>query len=147
MGKYTDWANKRADQIDRMNTAGAEAIKALKADPPANAGVFTYGEWQENTKYEQYDLFTYRGNAGFVKQAHTSLSVYPPFTAGTESLYGARPTPDLDGIYPYIYNMKVELEMLVRSAKDSKVYRCYANATDSLLNDPADVPAIFRLAE
>lgn len=136
-----------AKSIDRMNTAGAEAVKALKAEPPANAGIFTYDEWQENTKYEQYDLFTYRGNAGFVKQAHTSLSVYPPFSVGTEALYGARPSPDLDGIYPYIYNMKVEIGMLVRSAKDDNIYECYANATDTLLYDPVDVPTIFRIAE
>ena len=44
MGKYTEWANGRAAQIDRMNTAGAEAMQSLNAEPPVSAGVFTYGE-------------------------------------------------------------------------------------------------------
>ena len=43
-------------------------------------------------------------------------------TAGTEALYGARPSPDTEGIYPYVYNMKVEVGMKVRSEKDGNVY-------------------------
>ena len=132
--------------IGRMNTAGAEAMQSLKADPPVSAGVFTYGEWQPDTQYEQYALFTYQGNAGFVRQAHTSLAVYPPFSTGTEALYGARPSPDTEGIYPYVYNMKVEVGMKVRSAKDGNVYIAIQPA-DPLLYDPADVPAIFNKAE
>ena len=72
--------------------------------------------------FEQYALFTHQGNAGFVRQAHTSLAVYPPFSTGTEALYGARPSPDTEGIYPYVYNMKVEVGMKVRSEKDGNVY-------------------------
>ena len=43
-------------------------------------------------------------------------------TAGTEALYGARPSLDTEGIYPYVYNMKVEVGMKVRSEKDGNVY-------------------------
>ena len=74
--RWMDGANK----IDRMNHAGAEAMQSLNAEPPVSAGVFTYGEWQPDTAYEQYALFTYQGTAGFVRQAHTSLAVYPPFS-------------------------------------------------------------------
>ena len=136
--RYMDGANK----IDRMNTAGAEAMQNLNAEPPVSAGVFTYGEWQPDTQYEQYALFTYQGNAGFVRQAHTSLAVYPPFSTGTEALYGARPSPDVNGIYPYVYNMKVEVGMKVRSDKNGNVYIAIQPA-DPLLYDPADVPALF----
>lgn len=132
--------------IDRMNTAGAEAMQSLNAEPPVSAGVFAYGEWQPDTQYEQYALFTYDGNAGFVRQAHTSLAVYPPFSVGTEALYGARPSPDTEGIYPYVYNMKVEVGMKVRSEKDGNVYVAIQSA-DPLLYDPADIPALFRLDE
>lgn len=142
MGKYTEWANGKAIQIDRMNTAGAEAMQSLKAEPPISAGVFTYGVWQPDTQYEQYALFTYQGNAGFVRQAHTSLAVYPPFSTGTEALYGARPSPDAKGIYSYVYNMKVEVGMKVRSDKNGNVYIAIQPA-DPLLYDPADVPALF----
>ena len=128
--------------IDRMNTVGAEAMQSLNAEPPVSAGVFTYGEWQPDTQYEQYALFTYQGNAGFVRQAHTSLAVYPPFSVGTEALYGARPSPDSEGVYPYVYNMKVEVGMKVRSEKDGNVYTAIQPA-DPLLYDPADVPALF----
>lgn len=130
--------------IDRMNTAGAEAMQALNSEPPVSAGVFTYGEWQPDTQYEQYALFTYQGNAGFVRQAHTSLAVYPPFSVGTEALYGARPSPDTEDIYPYVYNMRVEVDMKVRSAKDGNVYIAIQPA-DPLLYDPADAPVLFRL--
>ena len=136
--RYMDGANK----IDRMNTAGAEAMQRLNAEPPVSAGVFTYNEWQPDTQYEQYALFTYQGNAGFVRQAHTSLAVYPPFSTGTEALYGARPSPDVNGVYPYIYNMKVEVGMKVQSEKDGNVYIAIQPA-DPLLYDPADVPALF----
>lgn len=131
-------------EIERLNEAGAEAMQSLNTDPPVSAGVFTYPEWEANKAYTQYELFTYHGNAGFVRQAHTSLAIYPPFSTGTESLYGARPTPDIEGIYPYIYNMKVEVGMKVRSAKYDKVYTAIQSA-DPLLYDPADVPSIFQI--
>ena len=133
-----------AAQIDRMNVAGAASMQSLNAEPPVSAGVFTYGEWQPDTQYEQYDLFTYNGNAGFVRQAHTSLAVYPPFSAGTEALYGARPSPDTEGIYPYVYNMKVEVGMKVRSEKDGNIYTAIQVA-DPLLYDPAAAVSIFEL--
>ena len=131
--------------IGRMNAAGAEAMQSLKAEPPVSAGVFTYGEWQPNTAYKQYDLFTYNGVAGFIRQAHTSLAVYPPFSVGTEALYGARPSPDSEGIYPYVYNMRVTLGMRVRSEKDGNVYVAI-NEADPLLYDPVDAVSIFELA-
>ena len=137
--------NARKVQIDRMNAAGAEAMQALNSEPPVSAGVFTYDEWKANTPYKQYDLFTYQGVAGFIRQAHTSLAVYPPFSVGTESLYGARPSPDSEGIYPYVYNMKVEKGMKVRSEKDGNVYIAI-QAADPLLYDPADAVSIFELA-
>lgn len=135
--------------IDRMNYAGAEAMQAamqaLNTEPPVSAGVFTYPEWQPDTEYAQYDLFTYQGNAGFVRQAHTSLAVYPPFSVGTEALYGARPPADSEGVYPYVYNMRVIEGMRVRSAKDSEVYTAIQPA-DPLIYDPADIPALFEKA-
>ena len=131
--------------IDRMNTAGAEAMQSLNAEPPVSAGVFTYDEWKANTAYKQYDLFNYNGVAGFVRQAHTSLEVYQPFSVGTEALYGARPSPDAEGIYPYVYNMNVEKGMKVRSGKDGNVYIAIQPA-DPLLFDPVDAVSIFELA-
>lgn len=143
--RYMDGANK----IDTMNYAGAQAMQAamqaLDTEPPVSAGVFTYGEWEPGAWYEQHALFTYEGNAGFVRQAHTSLAVYPPFSAGTEALYGARPSPDSEGVYPYVYNMKVEKGMKVRSEKDGNVY-VSINEADPLLYDPADAVSIFTLA-
>lgn len=144
MGKYTEWANGRAAQIDRMNTAGAEAMQSLNAEPPVSAGVFTYGEWQPDTQYEQYALFTYQGNAGFARQAHTSLAVYPPFSTGTEALYGARPSPDTEGIYPYVYNMAAVAGMRVR--ENGETYVCTRDI-DPLLYPPSQVTAHFTKEE
>lgn len=143
--------NARKVQIDRINTTGAEIVqtsaKSSGIEPSANAGVFTYDEWRENTDYEQYDMFTYKGNAYFAKQKLTSSSVYPPGALGVEALYGIRPSPDAEGVYPYMRNMAVTIGMKVRSAKDGNVYVCYANATNTLIYDPADAPALFRLDE
>lgn len=139
-----------ANRINLLNTAGAEIVqtsaKSSGTEPSANAGVFTYDEWRENTDYEQYDMFTYKGNAYFAKQKLTSSSVYPPDALGVEALYGIRPTPDSEGVYPYVRNMAVTIGMKVRSAKDNNVYVCYANATNTLVYDPADVSAIFNKA-
>ena len=137
--------NARKAQIDRMNTAGAEAMQSLNAEPPVSAGVFTYGEWKPDTWYERYALFDYEGIAYFTRQAFTSSAVYPPGSPGTEALYGVRPSPDADGVYPYVYNMKVEKDMRVRSEKDGNVYIAIQNA-DPLTADPADAVSIFVLA-
>ena len=140
-----------ANRINLLNTAGAEIVqtsaKSSGTEPSANAGVFTYDEWRENTDYEQYDMFTYKGNAYFAKQKLTSSSVYPPDALGVEALYGIRPTPDSEGTYPYVRNMAVTIGMKVRSAKDNNVYVCYANATNTLVYDPVDASAIFSKAE
>ena len=137
--------NARKVQIDRMNAAGAEAMQSLKADPPVSAGVFTYGEWQPDTWYEAFTLFNYEGIAYFTRQAFKSSAVYPPNALGVESLYGVRPSPDAEGVYPYVYNMKVETGMRVRSEKDGFIYIAI-NKADPLLDDPVDAVSIFELA-
>jgi len=73
-----------------------------------------------------------------VRQAHTSQSHYPPFSPGTESLYGARPRQAPDGVYPYVYNMLIEPDMLIWSAKDGQLYRCILPSPYTLIYDPAD---------
>ena len=101
----------KADNLTKENltmaNAGIMQVKAYCAatsNPPmADSGVFASGvkEWKPDTEYKLNDLFSYEGNMGYVKQPTlTSLDIYPPFSAGTEALYGARPKPDADGIYP-----------------------------------------------
>ena len=132
--------------IDRMNTAGAEAMQAavLTAEPPVSAGVFTYPEWEADTWYEQHTLLTYEGVTYFTRQAFTSSAVYPPGSIGTEALYGVRPAADSEGIYPYVYNMRVDVDMKVRSEKDGNVYTAIQPA-DPLTADPVDAVSIFEL--
>ncbi len=129
--------------IDRMNTAGAEAMQAvvLTTEPPVSAGVFTYPEWQPDTWYELHTLLNYEGMTYFTRQAFTSSAVYPPGSIGTESLYGVRPAPDAEGIYPYVYNMRVEVGMRVYG-KDGNVYVAIQPA-DPLTSDPVDAVSIF----
>lgn len=101
-------------EVQTMASAGISQVKAYCEDtsnpPMADVGVFVSGveEWKPDTEYKLNDLFSYEGNMGYVKQPTlTSLDIYPPFSAGTEALYGARPKPDADGIYPYVYNMGI----------------------------------------
>ena len=126
--------------------------EATSNAPMADVGVFASGveEWKPNTEYKLNDLFSYEGNMGYVKQPTlTSLDVYPPFSVGTEALYGARPKPDADGIYPYVYNMGIYKGMLVRD-DDGFVYRSITGTQErptELLYHPKDVPALLVKVE
>lgn len=139
-----------------IQTAGVAQIKAYceatSNAPMADVGVFAGGveEWKPNTEYKLNDLFSYEGNMGYVKQPTlTSLGVYPPFSVGTEALYGARPKPDADGVYPYVYNMGIYEGMLVRD-DDGFVYRSITGTQErptELLYHPKDVPALLVKVE
>lgn len=133
--------------IKRIMSAGGQAVQENQnISPSVDAGLFDYPEWAAGIAYNLGDLFLYDGHPGFVRQAHTSQSNWLPFSAGTESLYGARPRQRPDGVYPYLYNMRAEVGMRVLSKKDGQVYACIQGA-DPLLYDPADVPALFQLEE
>ena len=133
--------------IRKLRQAGGAAIQAQgAAEPGVDAGLFDYQAWEPGKAYGAGELFLYEGKPGFVRQAHTSQETWLPFSTGTESLYGARPRQGPDGVYPYLYNMKVEVGMRVRSAKDNAVYAAIQPA-DPLLYDPADVPALFEKEE
>ena len=150
----------KADNLTKENltmaNAGIMQVKAYCAatsNPPmADSGVFASGvkEWKPDTEYKLNDLFSYEGNMGYVKQPTlTSLDIYPPFSAGTEALYGARPKPDADGIYPYVYNMGIYEGMLVRD-DDGFVYRSITGTQEKpteLLYHPKDVPALLEKVE
>ena len=51
---------------------------------------------------------------------------------------------DAEGIYPYVYNMRVVVGMKVYG-KDGNVYLAI-NEADPLLYDPVDAVSIFELA-
>lgn len=139
-----------------MQIAGVAQIEAYceatSNAPMADVGVFAGGveEWKPDTKYKLNDLFSYEGNMGYVKQPTlTSLDIYPPFSVGTEALYGARPKPDADGVYPYVYNMGIYEGMLVRD-DDGFVYRSITGTQErltELLYHPKDVPALLVKVE
>lgn len=150
----------KADNLTKENltmaNAGIMQVKAYCAatsNPPmADSGVFASGveEWKAGVEYKLNDLFTYQGNMGYVKQPTlTSLDVYPPFSVGTEALYGARPKPDADGIYPYVYNMGIYEGMLVRD-DDGVLYRSITGKQErptELLYHPKYVPTLLEKVE
>ncbi len=137
-------ANENRREADYI-AAGAAQAQAAKAAPIATVGVFIGGfaPWEAGKAYAQYDLFSYDGKVGFCRQPVTSAVHQPPFSTGTEAIYGVRPAPDGSGVYPYVYNMAASVGMRVRSAKDGAVYTCY-RAIDPLLYDPADIQAHFE---
>jgi len=140
-----DIANHPA-YISKLRAFGGEVMseqaKSTSIEPPVYAGLFDYPEWEAGKAYEANELFMYDGQIGFVRQAHTSQETWIPFTAGTEALYGARPRMKPDGTYPYVYNMLIKPDMLIWSAKDSKLYRCVLSAQYTLLYDPADAVGV-----
>lgn len=153
-------AQEEADNRTKENLTMAnegimqvEAYCAATGNPPmADSGVFASGvdEWKAGVEYKLNDLFTYQGNMGYVKQPTlTSLDVYPPFSVGTEALYGARPKPDADGIYPYVYNMGIYEGMLVRD-DDGVLYRSITGTQErptELLYHPKYVPTLLEKVE
>ena len=127
---------------------GAALAAESGQEPRASAGLLYDGlpHWEAGRAYAKNELFTYAGMVGYARQAHTSQGHKAPFSTGTESLYGVRPVPDDYGVYPYVYNMRLEVGMRVRSAQDGAVYVAIQPA-DPLLYDPADVPALFDKEE
>lgn len=131
-------------QYDVLSEAVDMAQASNKA-PSATAGVLVEGlePWTPGKTYEKmYTLFSYDGKVGFTRQPNlTTQEIYPPFSVGTEALYGVRPAPDADGVYPYVYNMAAKVGMKVRDG--GVVYECY-QAIDPVLYPPTSIPAHFR---
>lgn len=147
----TDYMKKRAkrdavreNKLDRILLEGATLAQEMASDnPSATIGVLAEGfpEWKPDTAYNIGQLFVYEGAAGFARIELTSSTVYPPFSTGTEALYGVRPIPDEDGVYPYTYNMAASLGMRVRDG--NKVYVCI-QPIDPMLYPPSAIPAHFE---
>lgn len=123
-----------------------QVCAATNTPPSAEIGKAYYGAepWEAGKTYAMYDLFTHNGSMGWVKQAHTSQETWLPFAVGTESIYGARPVPNSAGVYPYVYNMAVEVGMKVKH--EGVVYECI-QGTDSLLYSPDQAAALFKVIE
>lgn len=152
MGKWLNGAQARKREIDGKDTritalAAAGAAQIGKAEPVSEAGLFAAAlePWQAGTSYAKGAAFVHNGAVYFARQAVTAMEHQPPGSAGMEAIYGVRPIPDDDGVYPYVYNMKVEVGMKVQSAKNGNVYIAIQPA-DPLLYDPVDAVSIFTLA-
>ena len=137
-------------EASMLSEAGAAQVQARMTEtgsaPEATTGIFVGGvnAWEPGKEYAKNDLFRFKGAMGYVKQAHTSQETWMPFTAGTEALYGARPAPDADGVYPYVYNMAASEGMLVRGG-DGVVWRCIQKI-ESMIYEPGMLPAHFEEA-
>ena len=120
--------------VDDYVTSGAELPADIMdlAEP---------NEWAVGHAYKKGDLITYESKTGFVKQDHTSQANWIPFTTGTEALYGARPKA-VNGVYPYVYNMALEVGMIVEH--NGIKYRAIQDANE-LLYEPAQVPALLEV--
>ena len=150
--KFSLKSEKLEEESKLLTNAGVMQVKAYCAEtsnpPMANAGVFSSGvdEWKPNTEYKLNDLFSYNGNMGYVKQGTlTSLDIHLPFSEGTEALYGARPKPDTDGIYPYVYNMGIFEGMRVKG-NDGFIYKSISGTYENpmeLLYPPEEAPSLF----
>lgn len=126
---------------------GVRMVRESGTEPAATAGTLAEGfpAWEPGRTYALNEPFRYGGMLGFSRQEGlTAQAEYPPFSAGTEALYGVRPAPDSDGAYPYVYNMAVAAGMRVKDG--GKTYICI-QAANPLLYAPGDAPALFTLEE
>lgn len=140
------------NKISNLLEVGARQLQTVCAEtgkaPDADCGIFAENvePWESDKEYKLNDLFSYEGNLGYVKQPSlTSQEIYPPFSVGTEALYGARPAPNEDGVYPYVYNMAADVGMKVIDPDDGLVYECI-QAINDMLYKPHEIPAHFEVA-
>lgn len=141
-------AERLVNYVSSLEQQGGLFLSKPQDVIPPTAGLFekSFPLWEADKEYKKNDLFSYNGCVGYVKQPSlTSQEIYPPFSTGTESLYGARPKPDTDGIYPYVYNMGIFEGMRVRG-NDGLIYKSisgtYENPTE-LLYPPEEASSLF----
>ena len=152
MGKWQDAAlivrRNTENRIQAITKEGAALAQASTEEPTATVGVLSDGfpKWEPGMLFEKrYSYFTYNGDVGFTRQANiTAYAHQPPFSPGMESVYGIRPVPDENGIYPYRYNMAASVGMKVREGET--VYECY-QAVDPMLYPPSVLAAHFKVWE
>ena len=147
MGKWLNGAQARKREIDGKDTriaalAAAGAAQIAGQVPVATAGLFSPAlpAWEPGTSYAQYAPFVYEGVMYFTRQAVTAMKHQPPGSTGMEAIYGVRPIPDDDGVYPYVYNMAAVAGMRVR--ENGETYVCTRDI-DPLLYPPSQVAAHF----
>ena len=147
MGKWLNGAQVRKREIDGKDTriaalAAAGAAQIAGQVPVATAGLFAPAlpAWKPGTSYAQYAPFVYEGVMYFTRQAVVSAGHQQPGSTGMEAIYGVRPIPDDDGVYPYVYNMAAVAGMRVR--ENGETYVCTRDI-DPLLYPPSQVAAHF----
>ena len=153
MGKWQEAAlivrNKTETKINAITKEGAALAQASREEPTATVGVLAGGfpVWEPGAYYEKrYTLFEHKGDVYFTRQPGvTAYAHQEPGATGMESVYGVRPMPDDDGIYPYRYNMAANVGMLVRDY-EGDVWRC-TQPIDPMLYPPEYLPAHFILEE
>ena len=96
--------------------------------------------WQAGTSYAKGAAFVHNGAVYFARQAVVSAEHQQPGSTGMEAIYGVRPIPDDDGVYPYVYNMAAVAGMRVR--ENGETYVCTRDI-DPLLYPPSQVAAHF----
>lgn len=148
MSKVQEDAQKLINYVNALEKQGALFLSNPQEIIPPTAGLFNknFPAWEPNHEYKKNDLFIYDNTVGYVKQSSlTSQEIYPPFSTGTEALYGARPKPDVDGIYPYVYNMGIFEGMKVYGT-DGIIYKSisgtYENPTE-LFYPPEQAVSLF----
>ena len=151
MGKWLNGAQIRKREIDGKDTriaalAAAGAAQIAGQVPVATAGLFAPAlpAWEPGTSYAQYAPFVYEGVMYFTRQAVVSAEHQQPGSTGMEAIYGVRPIPDDDGVYPYVYNMAAVAGMRVR--ENGETYVCTRDI-DPLLYPPSQVTAHFNKEE
>ena len=151
MGKWLNGAQVRKREIDGKDTriaalAAAGAAQIAGQVPVATAGLFAPAlpAWEPGTSYAQYAPFVYEGVMYFTRQAVTAMEHQQPGSTGMEAIYGVRPIPDDDGVYPYVYNMAAVAGMRVH--ENGETYVCTRDI-DPLLYPPSQVAAHFTKEE
>lgn len=147
MSKIIEDGKNIANYISLMRNEGKRMIHFSEIGVPPTSGLFEADApmWEPGKTYTRGDIFRFGNSVGYVKQPTlVAQDNYPPFSVGTEALYGARPIPDTVGVYPYTYNMGIFEGMLVKD--NGIVYKSITGTWDNpteLLYNPSQVPSML----
>lgn len=101
--------------------------------------------WMPDTEYTLGARLRYGEKLYRVRQAHTSMAIYPPGATGTEALYaeverpGQGDTPD----NPIPYNNNMELFEGKYYSQFDVVYHCIRSTEIAVFNNLADLVGIY----
>lgn len=129
----------------RLLRPGIEKAAALLPDADALEAIELFPQWKADMWIELDERIRYAGKLYRCEQGHTSSSIYPPGSKGTESLYSevAKPGQGDSPDNPIPYNNNMELFEGKYYSQSGIIYVCFRATGIPVYNDLTDLVGIY----